>query len=323
MEQSCGMGGIVINKQKIIDIYDNLRIRWWDRGKNVTQGWVNVQCPLCSDASNHCGTNPATGLFHCWKCGKKGSFVNLLMALSDLPFGQCNSLIEEPSVSFKQPTIDRIKTELYGEETEEEPEAEITTVLPKTFELITETTHFALLDSYLKRRRISIHTLIKYGCGICRAGDYMNRCIFPVYYEGKLVSYQGADMTGFASLKYQSAPLSMGRINDYLYGLDEIKKRMIIVEGILDKLRTGEEAVAAFTSTITPQQFKLIISMELDELYFCFDPEVLAYFKARAQAEKFRPFISIVEVVKLPLGYDPDKLGQEKVYDCILATHEE
>jgi len=100
-----------------------------------------------------------------------------------------------------------------------------------------------------------------------------------------------------------------------------MKKRMIVVEGILDKWRTGKEAVAAFTSTLTDEQIKLIIEANLDELYFCFDPEVLAYYKAKAQAEKFRPFISTVEVVKLPFGKDPDELGREKVYECILETH--
>lgn len=311
-----------MDKQKVINIYNNLGIRCWDKGNNVTIGWVNVQCPFCADASNHCGVNPTTQIFSCWICGMKGSFVDLLVKLTDLPFSECKNIIEDSTVSFKKRAIDQIKEDLYGIEEEESQTSEnIVTVLPRTFELITENTRSSLLRDYIKKRNLSIHTLIEYGCGICRAGDYMHRMIIPVYYQGKLVSYQGADMTGFSDLKYQSAPLSMGRINDYLYGLDEINRRMIVVEGILDKWRTGKEAVAAFTSTVTEAQIKLILSMELEELYFCFDPEVLAYYKAKKQAEKFRPFISTVEVVKLPFGYDPDKLGKQKVYECILETH--
>lgn len=310
-----------MDKQKVISIYNNLGIRCWDKGNNVTAGWVNVQCPFCGDISNHCGVNPATLKISCWICGAGGSFVDLLVKLTDLPFSECKSITEDSTVSFKKRAIDQIKGDLYGVEEEEPKISEnIITVLPKTFELITENIRSDLFWSYLKRRNLSIHTIIEYGCGICRAGDYMHRMIIPVYYQGKLVSYQGADMTGFSVLKYQSAPLSMGRINDYLYGLDEIGKRMIVVEGILDKWRNGKETVSAFTSTITSAQFKLIIAMELEELYFCFDPEVLAYYKAKKQAEKFRPFISTVEVVRLPDGYDPDKLGQEKVYECILET---
>jgi hypothetical protein len=310
-----------MDKQKVIDIYNNLNIRNWDKGKNVTHGWVNVNCPFCADPSNHCGVNPSTLIFNCWRCGMKGGFVDLLVELTGFSITECERIIKDSTVNFKQRPIDKIKEELYGKEEEIEEQKRIVTALPKTFEPITWDTRFSLLDEYLERRKISRHTLIEYGCGICRAGDYMNRCIIPVYYQGRLVSYQAADLTGFADLKYDSAPKEMGVINHYLYGLDEIKKRMIVVEGVLDKWRTGKEAVAAFTSTLTPEQFKLIIAKELDELYFCFDPEVLAYYKAKAQAEKFRPFISTVEVVKLPFGKDPDELGREKVYECILETH--
>lgn len=321
MVKSYGMGNRKLDKKKIISIYNNLGIRCWDKGNNVTNGWVNVQCPFCGDASNHCGVNPATLIFSCWICGTKGGFVDLLVKLTDLPFSECENIIKDSTVSFKKRAIDQIKEDLYGVEDELEISESIETILPKTFEFITKNTRSDLLQAYIKRRKLSIDTLIEYGCGICRAGDYMHRMIIPVYHRGKLVSYQGADMTGFSDLKYQSAPLAMGRINDYLYGLDAIRKRMIVVEGIFDKWRTGVEAVAAFTSTLTEAQFNLILAMELEELYFCFDPEAMAYFKAKKQAEKFRPFVSTVEVVKLPFGFDPDKLGREKVYECILETH--
>ena len=314
----------MISRQKIVDIYDNLDVPNWIEGKNVTKNWVNIQCPFCTDSSNHCGVNPNTLLFHCWVCGKVGHFTDLLMELTGLPFGACKNIISDSTVTFKAPVFEMIVNLLEPKVIITESVTNVNTKLPRAFELVTYDTNFSLLDSYLERRNVSIDTIVKHRCGICKAGEYMNRLVIPIYYQGKLVSYQAADMSGFAQLRYRSAPLSMGRINDYLYNYDRIKVggRMIVVEGILDAWRTGDEAVAAFTSNLTEDQKKLIKEKGLSELYFCFDCELTAYYKAKKEAKEFEAYVPTVEVVKLPFGKDPDELGCEKIYECILETRE-
>jgi len=300
----------MISKQKIIDIYNNLSIPNWTFGKNVTRGWVNICCPFCDDPSNHCGVSPTSELFSCWRCGKTGHFVDLLMELTGLPFSQCKDIVSESSISFKEHT----------EETSEPDVVDTVEVkLPERFELITNGINFPLLDDYLKRRNISRATLIEHKCGICRVGRYMNRMIIPVFYKGELASFQGADLSGFANLKYRSAPIEMGRINNFLYNYDKIKSggRMIVEEGVLDAWRTGDEAVAAFTSNLTKEQKRLIIAKNLEELYFCFDCELTAYYKAIEEAKEFEAYIPVVEVLQLPFGKDPDEVGKEKIYQII------
>ena len=40
----------------IIRLLERYDIPYWEAGKNVSEGiTVNVECPLCSDISNHCG----------------------------------------------------------------------------------------------------------------------------------------------------------------------------------------------------------------------------------------------------------------------------
>lgn len=308
----------MLDRQKIVDIYNNLDIPNWTKGKNVgKKGWVEVQCPFCADGSQHCGVNPATELFSCWKCGQKGHFIDLLMELSGLSYGTCKSLVTESISNFREPVLDTIRNALEGEQRESESSPSGEVVLPKIFELITDDTNFPLLDMYLQRRNIARDTLMEHECGICKTGEYMNRMIIPVFYQGKLVSFQAADLTGFGGLNYQAAPLSMGRINDYLYGYDKIDKIMIVVEGVTDKWRVGIEAVAAFTSHLTPAQVQLIKDKGLDELYICFDCELTAYYRSKKEAEEFRAYIPIVEVVKLPYGKDPDDLTREEIYRCI------
>lgn len=304
----------MINKQKIVDILNNFDVDNWTSGKNVTRGWVNICCPFCDDGSNHCGINPSSEVFSCWRCGKTGHFVDLLVTLTGLPFSQCKEVISESSISFKE--------RLEEEAPESDLVATIEVKLPERFELITNDTNFPLLDSYLERRNISRTTLIENECGVCRVGKYMNRMIIPVFYRSELASFQAADLTGFANLKYRSAPIEMGAINNFLYNYDRIKSggRMIVEEGVLDVWRTGDEAVAAFTSTLTKEQRKLILAKNLEELYICLDCELVAYYKAVEMAKEFEAYIPVVEVVKLPFGKDPDELGREEIYRCILKT---
>lgn len=310
----------MISKQRVLDVYGNLDIPSWTEGKNVSVGWVNIQCPFCADASNHCGVNPDTEIFHCWKCGMKGHFVDLLIELTGLSYGACKDMVSDSATTFKKSSLETIRSTLEGATIESSLPTNAKVELPKTFEFVTEDTNFSLLSDYLKRRNILRETLIEHHCGICRAGQYMNRLVIPVFYQGKLVSFQAADLTGFATLKYRSTPLSMGRINDYLYGYDGIDKRMIVLEGVTDQWRTGPESVAAFTSKLTEAQKKLIKKKGLDELYFCFDCELIAYYKSREEAKEFEAYIPKVEVLMLPHGKDPDEVGSEKIYQLIEET---
>jgi len=312
----------MIPRQKITDIYANLGIEYWITGKNVTQGWVNIQCPFCDDHSNHLGINHITELYSCWKCGAKGHFIDLLTELTGLSYTICKEMVTDSTTSFKVRPLDKITDILQGEFTQPKVDVEVHCVLPKRFEPITEDIYSPLLESYEKRRNIARSTLVAHSCGICRSGEYMNRMIIPVVHDSKLVAYQAADMSGFAELKYRSSPLSMGNINDYFLGYDEIEVggRMIVVEGSLDKFRVGEEAVAAFTSSLSKEQIKLIIARELNELYICFDCELKAYFKAKKEAEEFRAYIPTVEILRLPFGQDPNEAGREKIYECIAET---
>ncbi|MHA1289812.1 MAG: CHC2 zinc finger domain-containing protein [Candidatus Thorarchaeota archaeon] len=308
----------MIDKQKIIAIYENLDIEYWTKGKNVTSGWVNIACPFCGDHSNHLGVNPTTSIYNCWRCGATGGFIDLLSELSGQSWSVCKSMVEESAVSFREPVIDKVLDLLSGGVVEEiESEETVVTSLPQEFELITLDIYSPLLDSYVVRRNLSWKTILSAGCGICRSGQYMSRMIIPVVCGGQLVAYQAADMTGFGSLKYENSPTYLGKVNEYLFGYDAIRKRMIVVEGILDKWRVGIEAVASFTSALTEAQRKLIFAKNLDELYLCYDGESKAIYRAREYAGEFMLSIPKVEVLQIPGGLDPNDAGREVIYELI------
>ncbi|MHA1590935.1 MAG: hypothetical protein ACTSUP_00360, partial [Candidatus Heimdallarchaeaceae archaeon] len=212
--------------------------------------------------------------------------------------------------------LSQIKDMIKPEEIVESSQTNVVKInMPEYAEPITWNTKSLLLNSYLDRRNIELSVLIHHKCSICEVGHYMHRMIIPIYYGGVLVSYQAADLTGRAKVKYDTAP---GNINNYLYNYDKIDKRMILVEGILDAWRMETNVCAIFGSSLSKKQQGLILDKNLKELIFCWDGDT--FWKARRVSNYFRSFIEKVIVVKLPEEEDPDSLGRDKVYDLIRET---
>ena len=302
---------MIDSKQKIIDLLQKFEITYWTSGNNVSEDSVNIKCPFCDDHSNHLGIFEDTLIFHCWRCGAKGHFAYLLFVLTHLSYKECQRLLELNVVNFKESAVQTIENIISSEKKSDKIVAK-EVGLPDYFEPVTKNMNFPLLEMYLKRRKIDLETVIKYGCGICQVGKYMNRLIIPVVFQGRIVSFQAADLTGKAEKKYKAAD---NEINQWLYNYDNIKDTMIVTEGVLDCWRVGEDAVATFGTHLTEQQEILILHKNLKKLIFCWDGD--CYFFARKMAEIFKPFIEDVKVICLPKTEDPDSLGTEKVWEYI------
>lgn len=301
------------NKKKICSILDKYDIPYWTEGKNVTDRAINITCPYCSDHSNHMGIFEDTLLFNCWRCGTKGEFYHLLLQFTHITREEYDYLLSQGEIDFKKSTEEQIN-EILQKKTEPIKQKEIVQIdgLPQYCEKITLGTSTPLFEDFLKRRKITKKDCVQHKCYLGTVGEYSNRMIIPIFFNNKIVSYQGADMTGRAQLKYKTAK---GNVNEYLYGYDNIQQRMIITEGVFDKWRTGIDAVATFGTHLTQSQEQLILDKKLNELIFLWDSD--AYWKAKTRAEYFCTFISKVKVVKLPDGHDPDSLGYPGINECI------
>lgn len=305
----------VVEREQIIKILEKYDIEHWTGGKNVTIDSVNVQCPYCDDHSNHCGIFHPSGLYHCWRCEVRGPLSKLLNELTGIPETQFEEFFESEGIDFGVAVEDQINEVLEAEK--EIVEKRTTRVsLPKFARKVTEDIYAPRLRIFLAERKISIQTCINYDCYICDVGDYANRLVIPVYSDGKLVSFQGRDMTGRSDLKYRTAP---GSINEFLYGYDTLPdSTMVITEGILDKWRIGDQAVASFGTSLTNTQKYLIIERNPDTLIFAWD--ALAYWKSKKQAEYFMPFINEIRVVLFPEEHDPDSYGKLATWKLIDQT---
>ena len=304
--------------KEIIEIFDHFDIEWWDKGKNVTDGWINIQCPFCDDASNHCGTDIDSLQFSCWKCRESGNFSWLIHVITGVSTDYVEELLDTGAVNFRTDVADQINDIGKTKNQEETASRKIKIQFPKEAERITINTDSDLFLHFIERRRLTIKTCIEYGCYICEYGEYKMRMIIPVYFENKLVAWQAMDMTGMAELKYRTSPGAF--INDYLSSYDVIKPggRMILTEGRMDEWRVGENTVCTFGTSLTTRQKRLIYDKKPKELIFAWDGEAYQY--AKEMGQEMAPYIGNIKVLELPWGIDPDDYGQEETLALIEDT---
>ena len=248
--------------QRILEDYG---IEHWVGGKNVTDGFVNVQCPYCSDKSNHGGFSKNGYVFMCWRCGKH-PVIQTLAKVTGLTTKQIFELKEKYNT-----LIDEEEEKIvYHNETIEVPGSEL---LPQHIR-------------YLEDRGFNPQYLInKYDLrGTLATGDiYAYRVITPIYYNHRIVSYQGRDFTGKQNIRYATCKPENEIIHHkkILFNLDNSKQESVIVmEGVYDVFRFGDNSIATMGTSYTKEQLALL-AKRYKRVYTMFDPEVDAQNRAK------------------------------------------
>lgn len=269
-------------------------IPYYTEGKNVTEGWVNIQCPLCEDAFNHGGFNPEKGYYHCWRCGGH-SLKYIVWVLTKEK--DTDKIIEEYSDEI---TVKR----------KEEKEKPIVTHVDMPGEDL-QWYHKA----YLRSRNFNPEYLEQkyYLKGTTPSFKFGPRIYTPIYYNGDLVSYQGRSIKEDDSdIKYLTAASDKEKIlhKDILFNLDNcIKDYIVVVEGVYDVFRLGDNSCASFGISFTQKQLQLL--SQYKRIYFVYDTEE----RAQKAAEKAGGTIALfsnsyVEQITLD-GSDPGDMSDE------------
>jgi len=245
------------NPQKFLGHYS---IPYWTEGKNVSPGWVNINCPFCPDPSNHGGFNKEKGFYNCWICGWH-PMVDVIMELVGCNYYAAVHLFKEFSVSDYD-----IEPEI------EKPKPPEKLYLPTDCKPMQKMHHL-----YLQERKFDSEKLEKMFnlMGTGYIGDYKFRIIAPIYYNGIMVSYQGRDITRKAKLRYKACSKENEIIHHkhILYGIDYTSgSKGIIVEGITDVWRLGYGAVATFGTSYTQEQIH-IIRKKFNAVFILYDED--------------------------------------------------
>lgn len=273
-------------------------IPFWEEGKNVTPGWVNICCPLpdCTDTSNHGGFNPEKGYYNCWKCGWH-PVEKVIEALLNCTIA----------------TAERIKRNYQMDSNGNMPTDKkfvpAESIQPPYGADDLQGRHKAYLDrrgfdpKYLARK---YHLM-----GTNHLGDYKFRIIAPIFLNGKMVSYQGRDITDKAELRYKACPIEKEIVHHkhILYNIDNCNSdRIVIVEGITDVWRLGDGSACTFGTRTTQEQVNFLLSRDFKRIYILFDSEAEAQLHAKNLAWKLQASNCKTELIELSEG-DPGELS--------------
>jgi DNA primase len=273
--------------------------------KNVSIGWIGINCPFCRDKSNHMGVNMSSMTISCWKCNKQGTVLALVMRLDSCSFHYAKDNIlpkyllrEFAHLSApKRKHSDKVKY----------PSGIVKELMP---------VHTKFIES---RRYDPEYVQRKYdvvGVGPTM-DDWKFRLIIPVYHNRELITYVGRDTTGKLEVPYRNCPIEkcITQAKESLYNLDFAGDTVILVEGIFDSWRIGDGAVCTFGTKYTDSQLLLLKGRK--RVFVMFDGredddgEAIGY--AHNLAADLSGIVSDIEVLELDSG-DPDGLSDDDVW---------
>ena len=214
--------------------------------KHFHENWVNVNCPFCTgNPGEHLGYNTDKGYWNCYRCGYHG-VVAVIEKLLNITKDEARKIAKTYGVRPQY------------KETNKDSRRPSSLSLPHGTADMLEPHRY-----YLEKRGfdpIELENLwgLK-GTGIL--GPYKFRIIAPIHRNGRLVSFQGRDITNKAPLKYKACRAEDEIIphKHLLYGMDRaLGHSIVVVEGITDVWRLGPGAVATFGIEWIPEQVLLL-----------------------------------------------------------------
>jgi len=272
-------------------------ISYTETGKNIGAGWIGIEtCPFCECTGNHFGLKLETNTGSCWVCGETGNAPKIVQALLNESWGEVYRIMNGFMDS------DRVIPE--------SPEHGDAVLFPDNIQNMCK----AACD-YLRGRRFNPEEMIKkYKIKSTAGNSYLKmedkkwnfnyRVMIPIVMERTIVAYTGRSYVG-ADPKYMNSPTESCIIPpaSCIYNIDSVKDKVILVEGITDVWRFGNETAAMMGVKFTKEQVEYLGSMRISEAYVMFDEG--ATDNARELAMALTSVIDKVKVITLNCPGDP------------------
>lgn len=272
---------------------DQYHIDYVTEGPNVAKNNINTRCPFCEDdPSHHMGISLEGKGWSCWRTksnpeGHRGKNpARLVHALLGCSYERAKE-ITGSNVNIPEDFMGAVMKQMNpAVVADRKDKLELLPDFKRFDKLLPSSTPFL---NYLKyRRSIAPKTVkrftVEYDIHYCTRGPYRGRIIFPVYHNGKLVSWTGRTIYDKEIVRYKTlpndsdkaeregVPLSIGPINNYLLWLDDLwnsdAEHICITEGPFDALKVdvlgrgkGIVATCLFGAYPTDTQFELLYGL--------------------------------------------------------------
>lgn len=312
-----------------LDVRKILNVLGIDFREYSTKRAAQVNCPFCPkpDIHYHCGIFYDGGNYYCFRCGKKGDFLEVLSALTGMSIAECKRFLRAEGVVLQDEDLVGQVEEVLNKSRNEEAcnkrsneivvsGVEIEAYLSKLGRRWLEK-RLPQFFAFLDRRGFSLEDTIRHRCFI-GIDEYRNRLIIPVFnLQGRLVSYQARALIDGMEPKYITAKGTS--VHDYLYFcLDADSSVLYLVEGMFDAWRVekvGLHAAAVLGSSLSINQIFMLREVcekkQISAVVFLWDAD--AWWKMLKHVQEAMSLLECkVGVVFLSgdYGKDPDEIGK-------------
>ena len=241
--------------------------------RSVLGGFYNkgdeyiFQCPKCDHHKRKLSINFVKGAFKCWVCDWSGRNMYRIIR----QFGTTDQRYEWKGLT-QQIEVEKFADKLFGPK-EQQQQDKIS--LPNHFislanKNLPNTSLYPI--NYLKSRRIGKKDIIKWKIGYCPKGKYASRIVVPSFDIAGDINFFVTRSYDRNWRKYLNPETSKDIIFNHPY-LD-FDEDLVIVEGVFDAIKAGDNAVPLLGSTLT-ENSKLFAEIIRNDtpVYLALDPD--------------------------------------------------
>lgn len=294
----------------IIELLQDEGIDYWTEGKNVGRNYVNIQCPYCGDESNHLGINYKSLRVRCWRCGGH-KLTQLLVDLFDYDYSKAKQVVRSLGADSTPPlNVASSATPSYDGSKDVLMPRESSIHFPKLHSEYLRSRGFPPLKTIRKYKLRAVHNL----------GSYKFRIIIPVFIDRRLVSFTARDVTDEQDPPYKMASKNECLLDrdQILFNIDSVPKGgdAILVEGPLDAMKLGDNAICPFGIEVNLGQILLLKKKKIRRLFIIFDNPKKDRGAGQRAAKELAPILAPlierrIEIVTLTKVMDPGDLTIE------------
>jgi len=215
-------------------------------------------CPYCNHHKKKLSINIEKNAYQCWICGQGGKDIYRVVRR----FGNYKQKERWREIMDVAPELTRFGTNMFNAIKGEDSEEIQIISLPEGFKTLSERSKglsYRQVVSYLGKRGITQQDVLWWRMGYCSEGPYKNRVIIPSFdVHGNINYYVARSFEGHPR-RYLNPPVSRNIIfNELMINFD---KEIIIVEGVFDAIKAGENAIPILGSMLTEKGklFKKIV----------------------------------------------------------------
>ena len=297
-----------------LDIKAYLRDRgvpFKERGKNISQDWIGIQCLWCDDRSEHLGIHTSRGTINCFRCPITGTVIRLVMKIDRCDYPTALKIIVkfDRFRSTHSRVLPKDRTQEYERLRRQDQRVNVLSQFNFTDDSL------PIHEGYLRDRYFDpLHLKEKYKIKFCGpVGMFKLRVIIPVLIRGECVSFTARDTTGKAEPPYLNCPneQSIIDIRDTIYNIDNSDSPdVLIVEGVTDVWNIGDDTVATLGIKFTPMQ--VLTLSRYRRCFILYDAEEQAQIQAERLSKDLNTVVNEVIQLQLPQG-DPADLSEDDV----------